>query len=184
MQKYHLPLRLSAEPFDNLRYRDRTVLIVMRNSKGEFVLETGNYYPEGIARLLGGGVEKNEDPQTAAVREMKEEVGVEITKNDLQPVAQLDIDADYRGKKYKHSISLFSVNIPMDHKIHGDGDVIVYYSEEQFRDLISKYENLKPEFLRENGDYVFSWGDYGKVYGFIHKAAYINAVNPDNRKKI
>ncbi len=57
------------------------VVMVVPNDEGQIWLHTKSFYPEGVFRLMTGGVEAGEKPHTAMLREVEEETGFE-TKID------------------------------------------------------------------------------------------------------
>jgi len=58
---------------------------------------------------LGGHVEENENPQEAAIREAKEEAGIDVTIISAHPL-----------KKFKHAHELIAPALLMDQDINGD----------------------------------------------------------------
>ena len=60
----------------------------------------------------------------------------------------------------------------MKELISGD-DVsdVVRMDEAEYRQLVANYFGLASDNFFEHPGGKFSWGDYGKVYGFIHQAA-------------
>lgn len=171
LKKYKYNITLSAEPFENLRYRDRTVLILCRDAEGKYILGAKNeFYPEGIVRMLGGGINKDEEVIDAAIREIQEEMGITAAPGEMLELAEFDITGEYKDKIYKTKIFVYFLNSDKDDYLAGD-DVteIVRYSEKEYRDLIKRFFDLKPNNLYNHGDLTFSWGDFGKVYGFVHQ---------------
>lgn len=167
--KYHI--ELVAEPFANLRYRDRTTLILCRDGGGKYVLGTEHgFYPGGIARMIGGGIDKEEKPVEGAIREVKEEIGIDVTPEELIELAQFDITGSFKNKKYKHVIFVYFLNSDKDDYVAGD-DVseIIRYTEEEYKELIKRFFALKPNHIYVKDNYTFSWRDYGNVYGFVHQ---------------
>lgn len=167
--KYHIDL--VALPFANLRYRDRTALIFCKDNKGKYILGTEHgFYPEGIARMIGGGIDKDERPIDGAIREIKEEIGIEVSPKELIELVQFDITGSYKSKRYKHSIYVYFLNSDKDDYVAGD-DVseIIKFTEEEYRGLIKRFFELKPEDIYVKDDYTFSWRDYGNVYGYVHQ---------------
>ncbi len=47
--------------------------------------------------IFGGGVEKNEDPKDAAIREIKEELGVNINPNNLNLIIKIDFEGEEKN---------------------------------------------------------------------------------------
>ncbi|OGZ27960.1 MAG: hypothetical protein A2365_02815 [Candidatus Nealsonbacteria bacterium RIFOXYB1_FULL_40_15] len=71
--------------FGNL-YRKKLALIAVQDLEGNILVGSKpNFYPEGISRLLGGGVKNGEDKKRGALRELEEELGVIATINELVP---------------------------------------------------------------------------------------------------
>jgi 8-oxo-dGTP pyrophosphatase MutT (NUDIX family) len=164
---------LTAEPFENLKYRDRTVLILCRDGKRNFLLGSkAKFFPEGIVRMLGGGVDKDEIVTDAAIREIREETGLKVSPLDLVELAEVKIEGTYLGNTYNHSVFVCFLNSAKDDYLAGDDvEEIVSYSEAEFRDLIKRYSEIRDDNIFNLDGVTFSWGDYGKVYGFIHQVA-------------
>ena len=51
------------------------VIMVVPNEEGQIWLHTKSFYPEGVFRLMTGGVEAGEKPHKTMVREVEEETG-------------------------------------------------------------------------------------------------------------
>jgi 8-oxo-dGTP pyrophosphatase MutT (NUDIX family) len=161
------------KPFGNL-YRKETVLIVVTDKEGRFVM--GNkpkYYPEGITRLLGGGVDQEEKPIAAAVRELTEEVGIKASPSQLNHLADIAIDATTPDNRDFHTIvHIFSYRVESEEMVAGD-DVadFKYLNEVGFRELINNFKSLPQSLWQTKDGEDFSWGDYGKIYGLVHEVA-------------
>ncbi len=166
-------VKLVAQPFGNLKYRDKSVLILCKDNKGKFILGAKmDHYPPNIVRLVGGGVNENETVTEAAIRELKEEMNITVENNSLIPLIQVNITGEYYDTTYKTQIHIFYYKLANPTYVAGDDITgIVRYSEEEYQKLIMRYFALNDEqMFIENGD-AFSWGDYGKVYGYIHRIA-------------
>lgn len=172
-KSYNYNLNLVAEPFANLKYRDRTVLLLFRNSQGKYIFERAStYYPDGISRLLGGGVDKGEEVINAAIREMKEETGIDLNRDELDELVQINVEGVYKTALYKTQIFVYFLNSRKDNFKEGyDASDLIAYSEDEYKELVKRYLQLKADQLKTEGDNTFSWGDYGKVYGFVHEVA-------------
>ncbi len=180
-KKYNLNLDLVSEPFENLRYRDRTVLVLCKDRKGKYILGTKkDFYPEGITRLLGGGVDKNEEVASAAIREIKEEVGISTNIKELIELVEVDVSGVLEDKTYRTLIYVYYLNSKNDDYLASD-DVseIVKLSESEYRNLIKRFKELKSDYFYDDGDLRFSWGDFGKVYGFVHQKVLEELLNKD-----
>lgn len=81
--------------------RQRHVLIALQNQQGEILLgHKPDFYPQDIYRLIGGGIDEGEEVITAAVREIKEEIGLEVFKSDLKLIGKVEITARVEGQTF------------------------------------------------------------------------------------
>ena len=69
--------------------------VIFHNSRGEILIVKPNYKDHWI--LPGGVVEANESPQTTCIREIKEELGLNIPRPKFLGVMYLD-NRDNRGE--------------------------------------------------------------------------------------
>lgn len=58
------------------------VKVIVRSNEGNVLLVKPDY--KDTWQLLGGGVEANEDPKIAAIRESKEEANIDIDPSELE----------------------------------------------------------------------------------------------------
>ncbi|RME74098.1 MAG: NUDIX hydrolase [Chloroflexi bacterium] len=61
------------------RPRYGEVVMVVPNEAGHIWLHTKQFYPQGVYRLLTGGLEGTEKPHQALAREVEEETGFKVT---------------------------------------------------------------------------------------------------------
>lgn len=158
-------------PFGNL-YRKRLTLIVVADKEGNILVGSKpHYYPKDIYRFVGGGVDENEEPVMGAVRELNEELGIIVNKEDLKPILQIDVHAtDETGMVYENSNFIYFYQLKDNNYRAGD-DVksIVKLSISELYELGIRYENLSEDDWFKNEMESYNWKDYGKVYGPIHK---------------
>ncbi len=159
------------KPFGNL-FRKKVALIVVEDLEGNFLVGTKPYlYPPTITRLLGGGVDEGEHEDDAAVRELGEELDVTVDSSELTLLLVITVNAeDAEGKYYKHETYIYYVNIGDTQYEPGDDvEAIVKLSLDELYALGEAYEAL-PETLWYNGrEGSYSWSDYAKLYGPVHK---------------
>lgn len=163
MEKTTLKLNLKYA-FENLKYRDRHALILVRNASGKYILGgKSEHYPKGIVRLIGGGLHKSDTPEVGAAREVEEELNVKVLPESLKGISEIFVDAETAEGHYTLTTYLYFLQLETDELAPGD-DVteIIEYSREEIRELADRYEALTEGF----------WVDYGKVYGPIHRIAY------------
>lgn len=88
--------------FDSLFIRPSSRAIIIENKKIAMVYSKKyDYY-----KFPGGGIEKNESPIDAVIRETKEEAGIIINKNNIEEYGIVK-----RKKKLKIIKSLFKIII-------------------------------------------------------------------------
>ena len=100
------------QAFGNL-HRDRCVLIAVKDKDDKLLSGAKpGFFPPTITRLLGGGLDKGERPEAAAIRELSEELGVELSVEDLEPIAKFITNAvDRDGKEYKNETYLYGAKL-------------------------------------------------------------------------
>lgn len=158
--------------------RGRHVLIAVKNNSGEIM--TGGkpkWYPEGLTRFVGGGIDEGEDVLVAAARELNEELQINVDKNDLKFIAEFDIQAYVKSmeKNFQMTTYVFGLTLKGDEVLVASDDVekIHFLNKSEQNDLLKLYTNIDK--LTENNDGTFmNWNDYGKVYGPIHKYVFEN----------
>jgi 8-oxo-dGTP pyrophosphatase MutT (NUDIX family) len=62
----------------NTKSRRGEVVMVVPNRQGHVWIHTKSFYPEGVYRLMTGGLEAGEEPHKALRREVEEETGFKI----------------------------------------------------------------------------------------------------------
>ncbi|MFZ1301823.1 MAG: NUDIX hydrolase [Candidatus Microsaccharimonas sp.] len=168
----HISLDIKVQkPFGNL-FRKKVALIAVENADGDFLVGAKPYaYPPTITRLLGGGVDEGEHEDDAAVRELGEELGITIDPSELTPLLVITVNAeDAERKHYKHETYVYYANIgDTQYKPADDIESVVKLSLDELYALGEAYEAL-PETLWYNGrGSSYSWSDYAKLYGPVHK---------------
>jgi 8-oxo-dGTP diphosphatase len=67
---------------ESLPKKKVAVKVIVKSNEGNVLLVKPNY--KDTWQLLGGGVEANEDPKIAAIRESKEEANIDIDPSELE----------------------------------------------------------------------------------------------------
>jgi 8-oxo-dGTP pyrophosphatase MutT (NUDIX family) len=158
------------KPFGNL-FRKKCALVAVFDHENKLLLgEKPHFYPPTITRLLGGGVDVDENPAHAAVRELAEELGVNVAKDDLKEIAAYVVNAiDSDGNTYNSTTYLFSARIG-DQKYNAGDDVkfISRFDQADLQRLVNSYNSLPKTLWYKGQEGEFSWYDYAQVYGAIH----------------
>lgn len=167
--QYHHSVSIH-NPFGNL-YRTNHVLILVRDTDGSFILgDKPGFYPEGIVRIIGGGISDEESFSEAAIRELDEELHLKKRTKDLYPLAMITTDADTAKQHFQLTTSIYFLQLHGENVTPG-GDIrrIVRLNDRGMRRLIKKYYDLDDNNWYHGPEGNHSWGDYGKVYGFLHE---------------
>jgi 8-oxo-dGTP diphosphatase len=115
--------------------------IILENDKGEFLLALRDNKP-GIPfpnhwDLIGGHVEEGETPEEALVREVKEELDIDLKDYSFFKIYEcLNGDA-YENIKY---IYTGKINIPIEEVTLLEGERAQYFSKEEIPDI--KFANI------------------------------------------
>jgi len=167
MKKISIEIEVE-EAFGNL-FRERCVLVAVTNGEKYLFGDKRGFYPPGITRLLGGGMKRGENVEMAAVRELKEELGIDVSREEFDKLAEFKIAAtDSHGNRYFNISYLLYVDIG-DREFFPADDVnsISLLSIEDIERLAERYCSL-PKDLWFDGGERFRWYDYGQLYGAIH----------------
>ena len=182
---YTIRMKTVLEPFANLRYRKATVLILCQDEQGRFLLGAKPYlYPEGISRVLGGGVDENEDVKRAAQREIEEELNFHVDLEKIEHLCDVVAHAESPTKEYTMTSHVYFA--PVDStKITAGDDVksIVYLSEAEYLETAYKLLSLPADLIYDGKEGHYSWGDFGQVYGFIQITSLNEFKSLKNRDK-
>lgn len=168
-----LQLTLATYPFGNLRFRDRTALILCRDEAGKLLLgREDGFYPQGIFRMIGGGIDDGEAVIDGTIREIKEELGVNVKNDELIELAEVELEGTFHEKVYTTKIFVYYLKLTLAECVASD-DVseLISCTEEEYRELIDRFFQLRDDHIYKKDDFEFSWGDYGRAYGFVHQLA-------------
>ncbi|MFA6295131.1 MAG: NUDIX hydrolase [Candidatus Paceibacterota bacterium] len=160
-----------SNPIGNL-YRKRHVLVLVIDKDSNFILgKKKGFYPDHVARMLGGGIEENEDPKIAAKREIEEELLVNISVESFNELCSVVTQASTSEGYMEMQTWIYSVRLPNLVYVKPSDDItgIQVFTLEQYENLVKDIEDLSGEFVTDK--FSFFWADWGKIYGPIHKYA-------------
>jgi ADP-ribose pyrophosphatase YjhB (NUDIX family) len=171
-----------TKPFGNL-FRKNCVLIAVEDNDGNILIGTKpSFFPPTIARLLGGGVDEGEDLYDAAIRELYEELNVRIEKSDMTELSTFISDVTDEDNRTFHNVTtVYHVNIgKMSYRAGDDVKSILKLTKEELLQLGESYENLSSELWYMGNEGNFSWADYAKLYGPLHKIVAKELISLNN----
>lgn len=158
-------------PIKNL-LRGKHVLILCKNNTWEYFLANkANYYPNGISRMIWWGIEWDESPVIAAIRELKEETWIQVLESELKELVTVKTIAQTNQWKLEMISYIFWYILKPGQVLYPHDDIsnIVKLSYDEFIALISHMENLSWELETEENP--INRTEWGKIYGFIHQRA-------------
>jgi 8-oxo-dGTP pyrophosphatase MutT (NUDIX family) len=166
-----LQLHLKMNIVPPVAKRGQHALILLRNSRGEFLLGGKDIYPENIYRMVGGGMDDEEEPYTAAQRELQEETGLKVGIDQLYHLATIysELFEESTQKTIHFATHVFYFNVGNQKLVPSDDiNVLKPLTESELQDLIKRYLELPKTIDSDKG---FSWYDYGQLYSPIHRIA-------------
>ncbi|MCL5411187.1 MAG: NUDIX hydrolase [Patescibacteria group bacterium] len=174
MKEYNFSYKFSSIP--PIMRRGKHVLIVVKDDQGKYILGSKKIYPEGIYRFIGGGVDLDENPAEAAVREIEEELKINVRKTNFRPLAKFIVEVSDEKETFVFLTFLFLLTTPVSRQLlvaSDDLDDLVELSKDEVLELVQKYENLSDCLVDLKGDKsgLFKWSDYGKFYSQVHQIA-------------
>ncbi|MDP3875098.1 MAG: NUDIX domain-containing protein [bacterium] len=158
-------------PIGNL-YRKRHVLVLIVDKDSNFILgKKRGFYPDHVARMLGGGIEEDEDSKIAAKREIMEEILVDIPIESFKELCSVITQAITSEGEMEMQTWIYSVQLPDFADIKPSDDItgIQMFNQKQYENLVKDMLALSGEFVTDK--FSFLWSDWGKIYGPIHKYA-------------
>lgn len=125
----------------------RSVNVLLYNSKGELLLQKRSKmmyrFPLHWTVSASGSVDSGEEPVGAALRELKEEVGIEAKKEGLTFLFKKYIEADIKQIVYVYKIAVKGFKPVSSPEVAGTQ----YVSVEKIKKLIKEKEKFTPFFL-------------------------------------
>lgn len=169
MKKQIVKLNLITCP-DNLKREGYALLAPINEYRQIGLGAKTKWYPEGIYRLAGGGIDEGEDPAESAVREIKEELNIDTDKDDLIPLVEIVIDAETGEGNFLESFYCYAIKVKQNDLTAGDDiDGVKFMTKDEYAELNTKFENMGSVSLK-NGDWgVQRWKDYGILFSTIQK---------------
>jgi|SRR6185312_14213750 len=155
-------------PIGNL-YRKNHVLVLVVDEQGNFILgKKKDFYPEHIARMLGGGIKDGEGSAMSAQREIFEELGIDIPISSFKLLGNVTTKADTLEGYMEMLTWIYKINLPQFVVIKPSDDIsgVQKYTPTEYSKLTQDMLNLIGEFKTDK--YSFEWSDWGKIYGPIH----------------
>ena len=87
-------------------------IIFIENSKGEFLIQKTSEEKGGLFSSTGGHVDHNEKPDTSIIREVKEEIGIDISHDNVISLGYRLVDFPVRFLYYlKKDIEINEIKI-------------------------------------------------------------------------
>jgi 8-oxo-dGTP pyrophosphatase MutT (NUDIX family) len=158
-----------GNPIGNL-YRKNHVLILIQLKNGNFLLgKKQGFYPDHMARFVGGGVKNDEDSVSAAKREIAEELKIEVDKNHLIHLAKIITNAMTAEGDMSMTTNVYGLILDTELKLTASDDLtgLIELTTCQFEDLIRDMYSLTGTLTTDT--FSFDWHDWGKIYGPIHE---------------
>ncbi len=158
-------------PIGNL-YRKNHVLVLVVYNDNNFILgKKKDFYPEHIARLLGGGIKEGEDPTQCAKREIEEELSVSIPIDSYNLLGSVVTKALTSEGDMEMKTWIYSVKLPDSSQIKPGDDIssVQVFTRDEYIALMKAITDLSGEFITDR--FSFLWSDWGKIYGPLHQYA-------------
>lgn len=142
-----------------------SVSSILISTEDEFILQLRDNKPDiaqpGMISFFGGGVEDGEEPQDAIVREIEEELSIQLDKNDFSFLDSVIRTSSRSGNK--HRAHLFVARgIKKEDLVLGEGEAIVFVKCDESlaslrltdatREVLEKF---KEQFYSEHSEFSF-----------------------------
>ena len=115
------------------------VVVFIENSKGEFLMQKTSVEKGSEYSSTGGHVDAGETHLTSILREIKEEIGIQVEENELEYLGFLLYDKPIRFMYYlKKDINVEDI-VTQEEEV----DFVKYMSVSEIQDIIDKGEMTK-----------------------------------------
>ncbi len=132
-------------------------IIYIENNKGEFLIQKTSKQKGGNYTSTGGHIDHGEEPSVSIKREVKEELGIDVSKDNIVDLGYLLVDFPVRFVFYlKKNINIKDVVIQEE-----EVESVSYMTEKEITNLIDKG-------LMSNG--------HAKVFEYILKCKKENKI--------
>ena len=145
--------------------------VLLKDGMNHWVLSRKRHYVEGLWRMVGGGIEPNEDPLHAAQRELQEELGLELDEGKLVPLIHAEVTAKVDNKTYTFSDFVFYATTSQPLDIADELEQLGNFSDAELSQSFAHFDRLPDSPINTNNQ-EGNWSDYGKIWGPIHRAAF------------
>lgn len=109
-------------------------IIYIENSKGEFLIQKTSKEKGGRYSSTGGHVDHNEEPIDSIVREVEEELGLKVTKEEIEDLGYLLVDFPVRFVFYlKKDIDINDLKIQED-----EVESVSFMTIDEIKEIIEK----------------------------------------------
>jgi phosphoglycolate phosphatase len=141
-QATHLSAVIYMEPTPQFKPRIEISAVYIENNDNILILHRHNHKSQGNKwGIPGGKVDKNETPLHAAIREIKEETGYDISNQPIEDVGTVYIEYNERDHFIYHMFRT---------KLAGDpGAVKINFNEHKGFTWVTPAEGLKMDLLQD-----------------------------------
>ena len=109
-------------------------IIYIENDKGEFLIQKTSEGKGGCYSSTGGHIHHGEDAYSTIIREVKEELGIDISNDDIVSLGYICVDFPVRFIFYlKKNINLNDITLQKD-----EVESVSYMSVDRIRDIFEK----------------------------------------------
>lgn len=141
--------------------RDAEVVLAVQRPNGRFLIHTKDEYPDGLYRLMSGGVKRDEALLEALHREMLEETG--LKGQVARFVGALTTHLQHDGQEITFLSFLFHVRVSEDALCpQDDSEGIIAFREIALQEM----GRLADELERLGGGF---WHDWGRFRAVAHR---------------
>ena len=137
-------------------------IIFIENSKGEYLIQKTSKEKGGDFSSTGGHVDKGESPDDVIIREVKEELGIDISNDKIEKLGFRLLDFPVRFLYYlKKDIDINSIKVQKN-----EVDDVYYMSEKEVKSLIYNLLMNKGHSLlfREILKHKYNFNTFNDIY--------------------
>lgn len=164
--------------FDPVQKADRVgeVCMVIRRPNGKILLSIKTFYPRGAHRLPTGGIHEGERILDAALREAKEETGLETEpRRFLAAISYRDSRTGAREPIF-HTFAFLLDEVGGQLGTPDEKEQIEEWIEVAPEDLAAVADRLERVSSAHSDDIEGDWADWGRFRAIVHRVVHAELV--------
>lgn len=137
----------------------KKALLLPVNSAGQVLLQDREHYNPPRWGLFGGSIEKEETPIQALIREVKEELNLDLKESDVELLGVFTDIHDYKGERRQVTRYCYTWQTELKESDYTvlEGDAAVYFDFADATSLLNNFSKIDGEIIEAVTQKYSNW---------------------------